>query len=144
MSKTNTRLYIICLSVLAGTFCCYNYNIYTGQSSARTATLSRKAAYGQVLWQQNNCFSCHQIYGLGGYLGPDLTNVYSNPGKGPVYIKSMLNSGVKSMPAFNFSDSEKEAIIAYLKEIDQSGQYPNHNAEFDYTGWVKIAYKNEK
>jgi nitric oxide reductase subunit C len=144
MSKTNTRLYIICLSILAGTFCYYNYTIYTEPNTSRTAPLSDIAARGQTLWQQNNCFSCHQIYGLGGYLGPDLTNVYSNPDKGPAYIKSMLNSGVKSMPAFNFSDNEKEAIIAYLKEIDQSGQYPNRNAEFDYMGWVKITYKNEK
>jgi len=48
-----------------------------------TVSFSEKALQGQQLWQQNNCFSCHQIYGLGGYLGPDLTNVYSQRGKGP-------------------------------------------------------------
>ena len=140
----SSRLYVICLSVLAGVFCYHNYSIYTGRNSGRVVNLSSEAARGQKLWQENNCFSCHQFYGLGGYLGPDLTNIYSAPGKGPEYIKAMLNSGVKSMPEFNFSNAEKHAITAYLKEIDQTGDYPNHTAEFDYTGWVKIDQKNEK
>jgi nitric oxide reductase subunit C len=140
---TNTSLYKICLSFLVGVFCYHNYSIYFGQDKPQ-ARLGSTAALGQRLWQANNCFSCHQLYGLGGYLGPDLTNVYSTSGKGPDYIKSMLNSGIKSMPRFHFSEPEKEAIVAYLREIDQSGAYPNHNAELDYNGWVEIAYKNEK
>ena len=138
----NAPIYVICLSALAAVFCYHNYSIYTGRDVP--AKLSNSAAHGQKLWQENNCFSCHQLYGLGGYLGPDLTNVYSAPGKGPNYVKSMLNSGIKSMPKFHFSETEKNAIADYLKEIDQSGDYPNYNAGFDYTGWVKIAYKNEK
>ena len=34
-------------------------------------------AEGRLVWQKYNCHTCHQLYGLGGYLGPDLTNVYS-------------------------------------------------------------------
>ncbi len=37
------------------------------------------AAAGKLLYQKYNCQACHQIYGLGGYMGPDLTNVYSAP-----------------------------------------------------------------
>ena len=40
-------------------------------------------------------------------------------------------------------EEEKEAIIEYLKGIDQSGFYPNFNADIEATGWVKIKYKNE-
>jgi len=48
------------------------------------------------------------------------------------------------MPKFGFTDTEKDAISAYLKEVDHSGDYPNYYAKFDYTGWVEITYKNEE
>ena len=99
---------------------------------------------GQKLWQRHNCFSCHQLYGLGGYLGPDLTNVYSEKGKGKDYIKSFLNSGVKTMPRFNFSEKEKAAIVSFLKEVDATGYYPNYNSAIQYNGWVEIDTKSEK
>lgn len=99
---------------------------------------------GQQLWQRHNCFSCHQLYGLGGYLGPDLTNVYSEKGKGKDYIKSFLNSGVKTMPRFNFSEKEKAAIVSFLKEVDATGYYPNYNSAIHYNGWVEIETKSEK
>ena len=102
------------------------------------------AVKGQQLFQSNRCWSCHQLYGLGGYLGPDLTNVYSAEGKGSTYIKAFLNSGVKSMPQFHFSEEEKNALVEYLKTVDETGIYPNFDAEFEATGWVKIKYRNEK
>jgi len=84
------------------------------------------------------------VYGLGGYLGQDLTNIYSSPNKGGSYIKAFLNSGVKSMPKFNFSEEEKEAIVSYLKHIDSTGYFPNYEASLHKTGWVELKYKNEK
>lgn len=125
-------------------FSIYNFFIYTSKDRVTPIKLSSKAIAGQKLWQNNNCWSCHQIYGLGGYLGPDLTNIYSKKNKGPHYVKAFLNSGVKSMPKFNFSESEKTAIIAYLKTIDSTGYYPNYDAEIQASGWVKIKYKDEK
>jgi nitric oxide reductase subunit C len=106
--------------------------------------LSEKALHGRKLWQENNCWSCHQTYGLGGYLGPDLTNIYSTNNKGPEYIKAFLNSGVKTMPKFNFSEDEKNAIVAYLKTIDSTGIYPNYDAKINASGWVDLKYKHEK
>ncbi|WP_169051715.1 cytochrome c [Flavobacterium sp. H122] len=99
---------------------------------------------GQQLWQKNNCFNCHQLYGLGGYLGPDLTNIYSNPNKGPGYIRAMLKSGVKTMPVFHFSKQETDALLSFLKEVDKTGQYPNYNANMKPDGWVEITTENEK
>lgn len=131
---------------LVSFFGLYNYIIYTKDNSKYTIVLSKNALEGQTLWQDNNCFSCHQLYGLGGYLGPDLTNVFSTKGKGPKLIKVVLNSGIKTMPQFNFTGAEKEALITFLKEVDQSGYYPNHNAKIEPNGWVDIQYKmkNEK
>jgi nitric oxide reductase subunit C len=140
MKKKN--MYIISGLILL--FCVYNFFIYTTKNEESYAKLSSEAIIGQQLWQKNNCWSCHQIYGLGGYLGPDLTNIYSNANKGPNYIKAFLNSGVKSMPKFNFSESEKEALVTYLKYIDNTGYYPNYAADFNVNGWVELKYKNEK
>ena len=125
-------------------FSIYNFLIYTSKNDESYVALTKEAIIGQQLWQKNNCWSCHQIYGLGGYLGPDLTNIYSDKNKGPSYIKAFLNSGIKSMPKFNFSEEEKEAIVSYLKHIDNTGFYPNYDANFKANGWVELKYKNEK
>lgn len=96
---------------------------------------------GEKLWQNNNCTSCHQLYGLGGYLGPDLTNVISNPNKGPGYVAAFVNSGVKSMPKFEFTANETDQIVQFLTHVDQTGFYPNKGATFSNDGWVDIEYK---
>ncbi len=132
----------IVFSILILLFITYNVTLYTQNISGSTAPLlSDTALKGEHLWQENNCTACHQIYGLGGYLGPDLTNIASNPIKGLDYAKSFFNSGVKSMPKFNFSEEEKTDLATFLKEIDQTGFYPNADAEFDASGWVTIKYK---
>ena len=103
--------------------------------------MSDIALTGEKLWQENNCTSCHQLYGLGGYLGPDLTNVASKPGKTELYLQSFLDGGVGAMPKFNFSVEEKNALIAFLRHVDSTGYYPERNAEFSKDGWVEIHYK---
>lgn len=140
----NSKPYIIVIAILVTTFGLYNYVVYNTDGYIAAEKLSPQAVKGQELFQSNRCWSCHQLYGLGGYLGPDLTNVYSNEKKGPLYIKAFLNSGVKSMPQFHFDEEEKEAIVQYLKQVDETGIYPNYDAEIEATGWVKIRYRNEK
>ncbi|RKE98159.1 c-type cytochrome [Ichthyenterobacterium magnum] len=144
MQQTKSKYNIIIIVVLISIFCMYNVVIYTSKECAAPIKLTTKALEGQKIWQNNNCWSCHQIYGLGGYLGPDLTNVFSNPNKGENYIKAFLNSGVKSMPKFNFSEAEKEALVAFLQQIDSTGYYPNKEAIIKPNGWVEILYKDEK
>jgi nitric oxide reductase subunit C len=53
-------------------------------------------------------------------LGPDLTNVYSK--KGAVYISAILRGGTNIMPNMDLTDSEIEELLAYLKDVDQSGK----------------------
>ena len=103
--------------------------------------MSKKAMQGEKIWQNNNCSACHQIYGLGGYLGPDLTNVISNPNKGKQYVKAMFNSGIKSMPKFNFTKQEQEYLVHFLEHIDKTGYYPDQFAKLDALGWVTLNYK---
>ena len=142
--STNSRPYIFVITFLITLFGFYNYVIYNSNGYVAVEKLSPVAVKGQQLFQDKRCWSCHQIYGLGGYLGPDLTNVYSAEGKGPNYIKAFLNSGVNSMPQFNFSEGEKDALVQYLKQVDETGIYPNYDAKIEATGWVKLKYRNEE
>jgi len=140
----NSKTYFIVLAALMAIFAFYNYVVYNTDGYVAVEKLSPVAVKGQQLFQSNRCWSCHQLYGLGGYLGPDLTNIYSTDGKGPTYIKAFLNSGVKSMPQFHFTEEEKNALVEYLKHVDHTGIYPNYDAEIEATGWVKIKYRNEE
>ena len=138
--QNSTLVYLTVLCALTIGFAYHNYSVYTGSPGKE---LSAPARAGQQLWQQHNCASCHQLYGLGGYLGPDLTNAASAPGKGPEYISAMLNAGPGSMPVFNFTPAEKQAMVAYLAEVDQTGYFPDHQATLRSDGWVQIRYKDE-
>ena len=55
----------------------------------------------------------------------------------------MFNSGIKNMPQFNFNEKEKEELIQFLKEIDQTGYYPNMNTKINANGWVEIQHKKD-
>jgi nitric oxide reductase subunit C len=79
-----------------------------------------KMRYGKQLYQQYNCTSCHQVYGLGGYLGPELTTAYSDPNRGELYMRAFLQAGGQRMPNFHFNKDEINAIISYLKYIDET------------------------
>ncbi|MBD3637558.1 MAG: cytochrome c [Crocinitomicaceae bacterium] len=133
----------IVLIALVSVFTVYNAVLYMGEetSSSSAPRMSKEAIRGEQLWQENNCTACHQLYGLGGYLGPDLTNVISDPAKGSDYVRTFLNSGVKSMPQFDFSTEEQNAIISYLEHVNATGYYPNYDSEFSKDGWVTIKYK---
>lgn len=119
----------------------YNTLLYTSTKAYGTIHLSKKAQQGESLWLQNNCNSCHQLYGLGGYLGPDLTNEYSRT-HNEKFLKAIFNSGIKAMPRFNFNESESNSLIQFLKEIDHTGYYPNKDAKIQSNGWVTLKYKS--
>ena len=135
---SSNRLVILSLLII---FTLYNVVIYTQNNMSPVNSMSETALKGQQLWQKNNCTACHQLYGLGGYLGPDLTNTISTPGKGGSYVSAFLNSGIKSMPKFHFTEDEKNQIVAFLSHVDSTGYYPNREANFGKDGWVNIEYK---
>lgn len=74
---------------------------------------------GKMVWQKYNCQSCHQLYGLGGYLGPDVTHVYKKGG--PVYIKAVVQTGNITMPAFKLNNQELDDLVYFLKKMNESG-----------------------
>ncbi|MDR3272176.1 MAG: cytochrome c [Flavobacteriaceae bacterium] len=138
----NNKIYGIILLILVTIFLIYNYNIYTSKSNYGTVHLSPEALKGERLWLKNNCNACHQLYGLGGYLGPDLTNICSTQGKPDEYIKAMMLSSLDPMPQFNFTEEEQNELLQFLKAVDKTGYFPNKQANIEPDGWVKLKYKD--
>ena len=120
---------------LAFSYFGYSYLVYTADAShGSSAELSSKTAQrGKLVWQRNNCQACHQIYGLGGYLGPDLTDYMSVTGKGESWLRGMLLSGPRAMPAFGLPKQDILDLAAFLRAVDSSGNFPENNARFN--GW---------
>jgi nitric oxide reductase subunit C len=54
----------------------YTSFVYT-EGTITENLISDEAAEGRQIFRDKNCIACHQLYGLGGYMGPDLTNVIS-------------------------------------------------------------------
>ena len=106
-------------SLLLIAFLVYSFHLYSSLPYLTTPG-SAAACRGKLIWQKYNCTSCHQIYGLGGYLGPDLTNAYSM--RGPEYIRVFLQSGTTTMPNFHLKEDEITGLIAYLQKVDSSGK----------------------
>jgi len=90
---------------------------------------------GKLLWEENDCIGCHTLLGEGAYFAPELGNVYTRFGNSKEAIKGFIMSrpkdgipGRRSMPQFNFSDAELEALAEFLKyasEINTAGWPPN-------------------
>lgn len=98
-------------------FLTYSFTIYLQSGFKSNANM---AADGRLVWQKYNCQSCHQLYGLGGYLGPDLTNEMANP-NAQVIILSMLKNGVSIMPSFKLSGKEQDDLVKFLAAVNASG-----------------------
>ena len=109
---------ITVMVLLAFSFFSYSFYLYSSLP-VKDRSVDAAADKGKMLWQQYNCNACHQVYGLGGFLGPDLTNTYSLKGK--EYIKAFLSAGTITMPNFHLSETEMNALLAWLKNIDASG-----------------------
>lgn len=82
--------------------------------------LTSEERAGLDLWRQNNCQACHRIYGFGGYFGPDLTNRVGHETP-DVIFDSILTDGSGRMPAFNFSETERASIVAFLRAVNETG-----------------------
>lgn len=111
------KIYTLIILVVA--FLSYSMTLYFAPypEAAPANELARK---GKMLWQEKNCTSCHQLYGLGGHLGPDLTNVAEI--RTEAHIKAFLQSGTVVMPNFHLSEDEVNALLEFLKYTNTTGQ----------------------
>ncbi len=106
--------------ILVLSYCFYSGLIYL-YSNKTSQTPSVHVTKGLAIWQSKNCQACHQLYGLGGFMGPDLTNIISDSIKGPVYASAFIKAGTAKMPKFNLSVNEVNDLVAFLTWVDQSG-----------------------
>ncbi|MFA7273969.1 MAG: cytochrome c [Crocinitomicaceae bacterium] len=120
-------------------FLLYSLSIYTKSGSYEKVTQAQKnnIAEGRLVWQKYNCQSCHQFYGLGGYLGPDLTNVYSKLKGNEKILKALFKGGVKQMPTFELTSQEEDALIDFLKATDASGNADPRNYKLLNDGMIE-------
>jgi nitric oxide reductase subunit C len=76
---------------------------------------------GLAVWRGNNCQACHQIYGFGGFLGPDLTNRVTEATPDAEF-RAILEEGAPQMPGFQMSAADQEAVLAFLRAVNRTGQ----------------------
>jgi len=86
------------------------------------AAITEEVAMGKMVWETNNCIGCHTLLGEGAYFAPELGNVYKRFGNSTEAIKAFIASrpkdgipGRRSMPQFNLSEEELNAIAEFLK-----------------------------
>jgi nitric oxide reductase subunit C len=99
------------------------------------AAITEQVAHGKKVWEVNNCIGCHTLLGEGAYFAPELGNVYKRFGNSTDAIVGFIKGrpaegipGRRSMPQFNLSDEELEAVAAFLKytsEINTENWPPN-------------------
>lgn len=97
--------------------------------------ITPQVAQGKMLWEENNCIGCHSLLGEGAYYAPELGNVYTRFGGSKEAIKGFIAGrpkdgipGRRSMPQFNFTDEELDALAEFLKyssEINTANWPPN-------------------
>lgn len=87
--------------------------------------ITEEVALGKKVWEVNNCIGCHTLLGEGAYFAPELGNVYERFGKSTDAIVAFIKyrpvdgiPGRRSMPQFNLSDEELQAVAEFLKYVN--------------------------
>ncbi len=104
----------IMMAFLVAAFAVQTALVYSDEP---TGPIDDDAIRGRELWHDNGCQVCHQFYGQGGFLGPDLTNAYSSVDT--ARLRFVLTIGSGQMPAFDLSNTEIRDIRAFLKAMDR-------------------------
>ncbi len=110
--------------LLLGAFTVQTWLIYSDPVGHQAPDLSTQALRGRAIWHDNNCQSCHQIFGYGGFLGPDLTNLASRRGDLDDLdrdLAQVLGTGSQQMPAFPMPPEDTRALAQFFVELDKMG-----------------------
>jgi len=132
MTSENQKILVV--TFLTAAFLLYSFYLYSSLP-VKDYPINKETVTGKLVWQQYNCNACHQVYGLGGYIGPDLTNVNSLRSKD--YITAFLNNGTAAMPNFHLKEQEINALLAYFKNIDATGKSDPRTFTINYNGTIK-------
>jgi nitric oxide reductase subunit C len=109
------------LLLLLGCFLSLTVVAYSDYPREGSRPMAPEARRGLEVWRSNNCQVCHQIHGFGGFHGPDLTNRLTEDVLDAELIQVIL-TGQGRMPAFELPDEELDALMTWLRWINDSGR----------------------
>lgn len=80
---------------------------------------------GRILFVEKRCVRCHKVAGVGGRLGPDLTEVSAR--RAPAWLNAYVREprSIKpdaQMPRPRLTDAQRAAVLAYLATLDGSSE----------------------
>ena len=104
---------------LLAAFAAQGAMVYTDGKAAAHPKLTDLERAGRAIFLSRNCTACHQIFGFGGFLGPDLTNAAQRVPR--ARLDDLLRNGSLQMPAFGLLSEDVDAVEAYLRAIDRTG-----------------------
>jgi nitric oxide reductase subunit C len=109
------------MAALVACFAIQGALVYLDQPSS--TRLGGPALDGARAWQRHNCNVCHQVYGWGGFLGPDLTNVAGRLGEGGLRARMarVTAEGSGQMPPIPLEDGVVDALVAWFVALDRTG-----------------------
>jgi nitric oxide reductase subunit C len=97
--------------------------------------LIQTIAKGKAVWEQNNCNGCHTLLGEGALFASELSPLYQRYDGNVEMIKAIIKNrpgnsmqGSRSMPQFNFTEQELDAVIEFLKYSAEitTAKWPPH------------------
>lgn len=117
----------------------YSFFLYRPSFSSKKVKEYKNelAINGRLIFQKYNCQDCHQLYGLGGYLGPDLTNVYDKYNGNNEALKAFFKGGMKQMPEFNLRSYEEKELIEFFKMTNASGSADPRDYDWFPSGMIE-------
>ena len=104
----------VLLTVLVASFTAQSGLVYSDDVDI---VLSQSAVQGRKLFHDGGCQVCHQLWGQGGFLGPDLTNAASRVDD--ARLASLLRVGSGQMPAYEYTAEQIGNVRAFLEGIDR-------------------------
>jgi nitric oxide reductase subunit C len=107
------------MALLLASFAGQSALVYFDDTADKLPGLSELGVKGRRIWHDHNCGVCHQVYGFGGFLGPDLTNAAQRLPRSR--YEEVLTLGTAQMPAFHFTSQQISAVEQFLIELDRTG-----------------------
>lgn len=136
MNFKAVRFIFFTLVIAFGAYSIHFYLPDTNSNEQPQSFNHDQAGEGRLVWQKYNCQSCHQLYGLGGYLGPDLTNIISADNKGEPFVRAFVAGGTAQMPAYKLAEDEMQLLIEFLKMTDASGKADPRTYALEWHGMI--------
>jgi len=96
----------------------YLFIIFILYKVHKTKDITLNSNKGLKVWLQHKCYSCHKIYGLGGFLAPDLTNVTNRLSF--TNFSLLITEGTINMPKFLLSKLELLYLFSFFKSLEPS------------------------